>query len=170
MKSRHQLRLIATLAFAALWLAVSAPASGAPLENDPAGFLRDRTPFEQDAGEIATGGFARKLICAEDCVAGGRVMLSARQAKDLGLAEREHGDFVEIGRFSNVRLEARSWRVVHVILKADAARALRAWDGSVRVYGESVAVSLQSQRHGQAGWARTCSPAGELGPLARKRS
>ena len=156
---------IATLATAL----AAAPAYAAPLENDPAGFLRDRTPLEQSVRDIAADGFARKLICAEDCMAGGRVMLSARQAQDLGLANRGHGDLVEIGRFSNVRLEARTWRVVHVTLKAEAARALRGWEGSVRIYGESVAVSLQSQRYGQAGWARTCGPADELRSFTRKR-
>jgi hypothetical protein len=169
MKTRQQPRLIVAIALAALSLAAAAPAPAAPLENDPEGFLRDRSPFEQEAREIATGGFARKLICAEDCLASGRVMVSARQAQELGLAERGQGDVVEIGRFSNVQLEARTWKVVHVTLRADAERALRTWDGSVRIHGESIAVSVQSQRFGQAGWARTCGRAGELRPLARKR-
>ena len=169
MKTRHLPRLIAALAVAALSLAVAAPAPAAPLQNDPEGFLRDRSPFEQDAREIAAGGFARKLICAEDCLASGRVMVSARQAQELGLVDRGTGDLVEIGRFSNIRLGARTWKVVHVSLRAEVERALRSWDGSVRIYGESIAVSVQSQRFGQAGWARTCGRAGELRPLARRQ-
>jgi hypothetical protein len=125
------------------------------VEDDPTGFLRARAPFEQDAREIARKGFARKLICAEDCLAGGRLLVSLRQARALGLALGGGERWVEIGRFANVHLQARTWRVVTVKLRAKAERALRSAGGSVRIYGESIGVSLQSWRHGQTGWART---------------
>jgi hypothetical protein len=156
-RARYPLLTIAVVSLAVLATAGSAMAAsrGAPFGNDPTGFLRDRTPFAQDVREIARAGFARKLICAEDCLAGGRVLVSARQAEELGIAGQGDGEWVEIGRFANVRLEARTWKVVRVRLREAAERALRSADDSVRIYGESVGVSLQSWRHGQAGWART---------------
>jgi hypothetical protein len=146
-----------------------APAISGSFEDDPAGFLRDRTPFEQDVRGLLRDGFARELFCAEDCVVSGRLLVSSREAEELGLHADGSRGWVEVGRFANVQLEARTWKVAHVTLREGAERALRQSRGSVRLYGDSVAVSLQSWRHGRAGWARTCASADELRPRSRSK-
>lgn len=146
----HPHRLIAVIATVTA-LAVPA-ASARVVSDDPSGFLRDRTAVAGSVHANWTGEIVHELICAEDCLVSGRVVIAARDAPRLGLgtvAERR----LEIARFQNVELEARTWQDLKIRLRKRLERRLRT--SNVRIYAEAVAISLQSRRHGRAGWALT---------------
>lgn len=146
----HPRRLIAVVATVT---ALAAPAASAGVvSDDPSGFLRDRPAVAAGARANGTGKIVHELICAEDCLASGRVVIAARDAPRLGLGPVT-GRWLEVARFQNVELEARSWQDLAIRLRSRLERRLRS--SSVRLYGQAVAISLQSGRHGRAGWALT---------------
>jgi len=146
----HPRRLIAVLAAIT---ALAAPAAQARVAgDDPSGFLRDRPAVADGVRATGAGGIVHQLICAEDCVASGRLVISARDAARLGFA-RVPGQWVTVGRFYDVTLRARKWRTLTIPLGRRSAR--RITRSGVRVHGEALAVSLQSWRHGHAGWTET---------------
>ena len=149
-RTPHPRLLIAVIAAVA---ALAAPAAHAGVVNDdPSGFLRDRPAVS--AGVHANGGgkLVHDLICAEDCLVSGRIVIAARDAPRLGLGPAT-GKWLEVARFQNVQLEARTWRDLTIRLRRRLERRLRT--SGVRIYGEAVAISVQSGRHGRAGWGLT---------------
>jgi hypothetical protein len=146
----HPRRLLAVLAAVT---ALAAPAARAGIAtDDPSGFLRDRPVGAGGTHASSAGQLVEQLICAEDCIVSGRVVIAARDATRLGLGPVA-GRWFEVGRFQDVALEARSWKSVTVRLGGRTERRLRR--SRVRFYGVAVAISLQSRRHGRAGWAVT---------------
>jgi hypothetical protein len=147
-RNRHPRHLVAVIAVV---MALAAPAARAGVtSDDPSGFLRDRAALSGGVRATGTPEIGHELICAEDCVASGRVVIAARDAIRLGLGPVSER-WVRVGRFQNVALEARTWKVLKIRLDRRLERRLRS--SSVRIYGEAVAISLQSGRHGRAGWA-----------------
>jgi hypothetical protein len=146
----HPRRLIAVIATVT---ALAAPAAHAGVvSDDPSGFLRDRPAV---AGSVRANGareIVHELICAEDCLVSGRVVIAARDAPRLGLVPVT-GKWLEVAHFQNVELEARTWQDVKVRFRRRLERRLRS--SSVRIYGQAVAISVQSERHGRAGWGLT---------------
>jgi hypothetical protein len=145
------LRLFAVLVCAAV-LGTATWAGAGIVRNDPTGFLRDREPaYPVRAFSSAV---SRELICAEACVVSGRIVLSADQAYRLGLSNGRSHDWVEVGRFENLQLDALSWRKVTVTLHRRARRALNRSPVEPNLYGQAIAVSLRSGRYGRAGWVQ----------------
>jgi hypothetical protein len=145
------LRLLAVLICAAV-LGTASWAGAGIVRDDPTGFLRDREPAYPV--KAFSSGVSRELICAEACVVSGRIVLSADQAHRLGLSNARSHDWVEVGRFENLQLDALSWRKVTVALHRRARRALSRSAVEPNLYGQAIAVSLRSGRYGRAGWAQ----------------
>ena len=134
-------------------VALVAPVARAGVvSDDPSGFLRDRPVVAGGVRANGAGETVHELICAEDCLVSGRVVIAARDAPRLGLGPVT-GRWLEVARFQNVELEARTWHDLRIRLRKRLDRRLRS--SRVRIYGEAVAISLQSGRHGRAGWALT---------------
>jgi hypothetical protein len=146
----HPRRLIAVLAAVT---ALAAPAASAGVAtDDPSGFLRDRPAVASGVRAAGTGEIAHQLICAEDCLVSGRLVISPRDAARLGFAHPS-GEWIGVGRFHDVLLRAREWRTLRIPLGRRSERRMRR--SHVRVHGEALAVSIQSWRHGHAGWTET---------------
>jgi hypothetical protein len=140
------------LAVVATIVAVAAPAArGGIVRDDASGFLRDRPATAASASTPKK--ISRELICAEDCVVSGRLVIPAHEVARLGLGEGERP--LEVGRFQNVHLQARRWRTLRVPITRRAERRLRG--ARVRVRGEAIGISVQSRRHGQAAWVARLS-------------
>jgi hypothetical protein len=148
-RTRYSRRLLAVVVAV---ITLAAPARAGIVSDDASGFLRDRPPTTGRAPATGTREIVHEFICAEDCVVSGRIVVAAREAPRLGLGPVE-GRWLELGRFQSAELEARTWRALKVRLGRRIERRLRR--SSVRVRGEAIAISLQSRRHGQAGWAFT---------------
>jgi hypothetical protein len=146
-RTAYPRRLIAVFIAVA---ALTTPAAGAGIAgDDSSGFLRDRPPAVDGVRATGAGEIVHELICAEDCIVSGRIVIGARAAERLGLGPVD-GRWLSVGHFQDVELKARTWQRLKVRLGRRVERRLRS--SRVRLYGEAVAISVQSQRHGSAGW------------------
>ena len=153
MQIRNRDSLLLAVLIAAAIVLVAPVARAGIINDDASGFLRDRPAVRDGARPLSKPKeIVHDLICAEDCVVSGRVVVSARDAGKLGLAPAS-GRWVELGHFQNVAFEARTWKLLRIRLGRRIERRLHG--SRVRIYAEAIAISLQSSRHGQAGWAFT---------------
>lgn len=136
-------------------LAALALAPVGPAADDPNGFVRNRVSLNQTVGQLVKNRYAVEIKCAEECLMKTRLLIAPADATRLGFKHVKRRVYYEIGRVERT-LPAEEWTKVTMRLTPEARRRIAAAHTGVRVAGQVVAHSTESERSGWASWIRSC--------------